>query len=106
MGDGYQVDLSYLQDTLKKLQGVVDGMDTTCGVANYQTNLNRSQFGGDAFVEAGTLYSAHDNMKTQLNGMISTLQQMIQEFKDKTGHTHDQYAGTDNAVKYTFSKGA
>ncbi|MEY9878114.1 hypothetical protein ABH931_007639 [Streptacidiphilus sp. MAP12-33] len=103
---GYEVDLSYLQDTLKKLQGVADGMDTPCGVANYQTNLSSSQFGGEGFLEAQNLYQAHDNMKSQLSTMITALQQMIQEFTDKTGRAHDQYAGTDSSVSGTFSRGA
>lgn len=100
---GYEVDLSYLQDTLKKLQGVADGMDKHSDTVNYQTNLNQSQFGGPGFIEAQNLYQAHDAMKTSIAAMIVTLKQMIQEFTDKTGHAHDQYAGTDNSISGTFS---
>jgi hypothetical protein len=102
---GYEVDLSYLQDTLKKLQGVADGMDHHSDTVNYQTNLTQAQFGGPGFIEADNLYQAHDNMKTQLAAMIKTLQQMIQEFTDKTGHAHDQYAANDSSISGTFSKG-
>jgi hypothetical protein len=101
---GYEVDLSYLKDTLKKLQGVADGMDQHTSKVNYQTNLTRAQFGGEAFIEAGNLYQAHDNMKTQLGAMIHTLQQMIQEFTDKTGSAHDQYAASDSSANDAFSR--
>jgi uncharacterized protein YukE len=103
---GYEVDLSYLQDTLKKLQGVADGMDHHTSKVNYQTNLTRAQFGGAGFAEADNLYQAHDAMKTQLSAMITTLQQMIQEFTDKTGHAHAQYASTDTSIGDQFQRGA
>jgi hypothetical protein len=99
---GYEVDLSYLQDTLKKLQGVSDGMDVVCGVSNYQTNIARSEFGGDKFIEAGNLFAAHDHMKTELTKMIATLKSMIQDFTDKTGSAHAQYAAQESQTGQTF----
>jgi hypothetical protein len=103
---GYDVDLSYLQDTVKKLQGVADGMDDANQKAQYQTNLTRTQIGSDLFVEAGNLHLAHDNMKTQLAHMITTLQTMIQEFTDKTGAAHDAYAAQDTQTSQDFSRRA
>ncbi|WP_052434802.1 type VII secretion target [Streptacidiphilus melanogenes] len=103
---GYEVDLSYLQDTVKKLQGVADGMDDANQKAQYQTNLTRTQVGGTMFVEAGNLHTAHDNMKSQLANMIKTLQTMIQEFTDKTGSAHDQYSAQDTQTGQNFSRGA
>ena len=102
---GYDVDLDYLRDTVKKLQGVADGMDDTNQKAQYQTNLTRPQVGGDLFMEAGNLHTAHDNMKTQLAKMIKTLQTMIQEFTDKTGHAHDSYSAQDTQTSKDFSRG-
>jgi hypothetical protein len=103
---GYEVDLSYLQDTLKKLQAVTDGMDDANSKAKYHTNLNRSQVGGELFIEAGNLHAAHEYMKTQLAAMITTLQSMIQEFTDKTGSAHDQYAAQDVQTGQSFSRKA
>ncbi|WP_052442910.1 type VII secretion target [Streptacidiphilus neutrinimicus] len=103
---GYEVDLSYLQDTVKKLQGVADGMDDANQKAQYQTNLIHTQIGSETFIEASNLHTAHDNMKTQLANMIKTLQTMIQEFTDKTGSAHDQYAAQDTQTSQNFSRGA
>jgi hypothetical protein len=80
-------------------------MDHHTSKVNYQTNLTKSQFGGAGFLEADNLYQAHDTMKNQLAAMIKTLQQMIQDFTDKTGHAHDQYAGTDQTIGGTFQRG-
>ncbi|WP_037605201.1 hypothetical protein [Streptacidiphilus rugosus] len=104
-GDGYQVDLSYLNATVLKLQGVAQQMDHPIGVATYQTNLSRSQIGGETFIEAGNLFAAHEHMKAELASMIATLQSMIQEFKDKTGHAHDQYANQETTTGTTMKRG-
>ncbi|WP_042425218.1 hypothetical protein [Streptacidiphilus anmyonensis] len=103
---GYEVDLSYLQDTYKKLQGIAYGMDHHTSAVNYKTNLSPSQFGGEGFLEADNLYQAHETMKNQLSAMMTTLQTMIQEFTDKTGSAHDQYANTDTSVGDQFQRKA
>jgi Holliday junction resolvasome RuvABC endonuclease subunit len=105
-GTGYEVDLDYLRDTIAKLQGVVTGMDAPCTKVNYNTNLTRQQFGSDAFAESGTLHAAHDSMKTQLAEMIQTLQNMIQEFTDKTTAVHGAYAEQEAATTRHFNASA
>jgi hypothetical protein len=105
MSTGYEVDLSYLQATVTKLQGVVDGMDGVGCTVTYQTNLTQKQIGGDGFQEAAALYSAHEHMKTQINGMITTLKSMIQEFQTKTGNAHKAYAAQESQTSTNFNGG-
>jgi len=102
-GSGYEVDLDYLKSTITKLQTVVDGMDGACTKVNYNTSLTRKQFGSDAFVESGTLYTAHDAMKTQILDMIKTLQTMVQEFTDKTSAVHTSYSDQETTTSGHFS---
>lgn len=103
-GTGYEVDLNYLRDTISKLQGVVAGMDGACTSANYNTNLTRQQFGSDAFAESGNLYAAHDTMKTRLTSMIQTLQDMVQNFTDKTTTVHAAYAEQETTTAGQFTR--
>ncbi|MEZ0095690.1 hypothetical protein [Streptacidiphilus sp. EB129] len=101
-GTGYSVDLDYLQNTITRLQGVVDGMDDTTNKANYETNLTPQQFGGSAFQEAVALHQAHDDMKTSITNMIITLKAMVQEFTDKTNHVHTTYRNNEAASAGSF----
>ncbi|MBF9070403.1 hypothetical protein [Streptacidiphilus fuscans] len=104
-GNGYEVDLSYLQQAVTQLQSVADGMDGTKEKANYQTNLTPGQFGGEGFLEAQTLYGAHDAMKTDITNMIGTLQSMIQEFQGKTSSAHKAYSDQETNTAGGFNKG-
>ena len=103
MGTGYSVDLSYLQDTVKKLQGVADGMDECNLKATYHTDLGRDQFGGEKFLEAQGLSDAHKHMKDSITAMIGTLQSMIQEFQSKTSAAHAAYSGHEDATVTGFN---
>ena len=90
-GTGYEVDLDYLNATISKLHGVVTGMDEPVKQSAFGTDLKPEQLGSKAFLEAGTLHAAHDEMKTQINAMISTLQSMVLEFTNKTTAVHAAY---------------
>ena len=102
-GTGYEVDLDYLRDTITKLRTVLSGMDGACTKVNYNTNLTRKQFGSEAFAESGTLHAAHDTMKTQILGMITTLQSMVQEFTNKTAAVHTAYSDQETTTSGHFS---
>jgi hypothetical protein len=89
-GQGYSVDLDYLQDTIKKLQGVCDSMGGPEQCAVHDTNLQSNDFGHN-FEEALGLHQAHDQMRGEIQGMITHLKEMIQDFHGRTTQVHGTY---------------
>ncbi|WP_051940559.1 hypothetical protein [Phaeacidiphilus oryzae] len=96
-GQGYSVDLDYLQDTIKKLQGVCDSMGGPEQCAVHDTNLESTDFGHN-FVEATQLHQAHETMRSEIQGMITSLKSMIQDFHGRTTQVHNGYQQHETAT--------
>ncbi|MEY9845245.1 hypothetical protein ABH940_002315 [Streptacidiphilus sp. BW17] len=105
-GNGYEVDLSYLQQAVTQLNGLVSSMDAPTSKAKYSTNLTKNQIGGDGFLEADALYKAHETMKSEITSMISVLQSMVQELQTKTGSAHAAYANQETSTANGFNRRA
>lgn len=91
MSDGYKVDLSALDEVIKKLNQVVDGMGGPKTNAKYETNIPSGWFGNHEFQEAEGLRAEHDNVKGKIEGYIDSLQSLIVQFSSNTAQVRRNY---------------
>jgi hypothetical protein len=91
MGNGYKVDLSALDEVIKKLNNVVDGMGSPKTCAKYETNIPTGWFGTADFQEAHGLQKEHDNVKGNIEGYIDKLQGLIVKFSSDTAQVRKNY---------------
>jgi hypothetical protein len=92
MSNGYKVDLSALDEVIKKLNRVVDDLDggpKTC--ARYETNIPSGWFGNSDFLEAHGLKETHDAVKGNIEGYINSLQALIVKFSSDTAQVRKNY---------------
>ncbi|MFF2927914.1 hypothetical protein ACFVTP_36915 [Streptomyces celluloflavus] len=95
MGEQYRVDLSALEDTIRKLNGVLKDLGNANADTRYKTSLSRSALGADApgasFLEARKLTEAHTQMKTHIEEIVQHLHDVMNEFGNKTQKVHGNY---------------
>ncbi|MDT0378824.1 hypothetical protein RM572_08555 [Streptomyces sp. DSM 42041] len=103
MGNGYKVDLSALDEVIKKLNQVVDGMGSPKTCARYETNIPTGWFGNADFKEAEGLRTTHDGVKSDIEGYIDSLQGLIVKFSSDAAQVRrnydDQEQRTSDGVK-------
>ncbi|WP_018532888.1 MULTISPECIES: hypothetical protein [unclassified Streptomyces] len=111
-GDGYKVDLSALDNAIKKLNGIIADLGKTGQDTKHKTVLPSGALGFsptcDApFKEAEDLSKAHDDMKTYLESVVHHLEEVMDDFGAKTKRAHGAYqdaeADTASAVHGTSS---
>ncbi|MFC9736618.1 hypothetical protein [Streptomyces noursei] len=98
MADGYSVDLSALEQVIKRLNALVDTMDGVSGTAEYETELPEGYL-GRAFAEEVALRNAHGHMKRAIGDMVIELKGMIAEAGQKTSTAHTSYDIREQEVK-------
>lgn len=103
MADQYKVDLSELEDTISKLNGVLRDMGSASSNARNKTHLPEGAL-GTGFSEASALYGAHDEMKRHIHEIVERLNQMIDEFGQKTKKTHGHYQNSEYEVAASYPK--
>ncbi|MER5947727.1 hypothetical protein ABT127_16865 [Streptomyces sp. NPDC001904] len=89
-GDGYKVDLSALDQVIKKLNGVIGDLGKTSADTKHNTYLPKGAL-GTGFDEAQKLSSAHDEMKTYLEAVVDHLESVMDDFGTKTKKAHGAY---------------
>ncbi|WP_327671992.1 MULTISPECIES: hypothetical protein [unclassified Streptomyces] len=115
-GDGYKVDLSALDQVIRKLNGIIGDLGKANGDTKSNTYLPPSSLGasvagqcttsgstsGGRFEEAEALTSAHAEMKDYLESVVDHLESVMDDFGTKTKKAHGAYqdaeADTSNAM--------
>ncbi|WP_155057787.1 hypothetical protein [Streptomyces blattellae] len=98
MSNGMRVDLSALDEVIRKLWTLLDDMDKAGQTSRYNTEIPASAFGA-MFKEAGDLHAAHHDAKTQLEGAIGGLHSLIETFGTSTSKVKDKYTEQEYATK-------
>ncbi|WP_406269705.1 hypothetical protein OH779_28790 [Actinacidiphila glaucinigra] len=104
MSDQYKVDLSELEDTITKLNGVLSSMGSAKSCAVNQTYLPPGALGA-GFVEAKELTEAHDDMKTFLEDIIRFVHEVMDDFGKNTKKAHGHYSNAEYDTQTGMSGG-
>ncbi|MBA4864409.1 hypothetical protein H1V43_24250 [Streptomyces sp. PSKA54] len=101
MAEQYKVDLSEIEGTITKLNRVIKDMSTSRASCTNKTYLPAGAL-GTGFGEATALYSAHEQMKKVLEQIVEHLEDVLDDFGQKTKKTHDAFqdAEADNYAAF------
>jgi hypothetical protein len=102
MSSGYKVDLSALDEVIKKLNRVVDDMGGPHTCAKYETYLPPGWL-GKGFSEEDGLRGAHSEMKGKIEGYIKQLQGLINQFSSNTSQVRRNYDDQEQKTKHGVS---
>ncbi|MFD7297900.1 hypothetical protein ACFV9W_31840 [Streptomyces sp. NPDC059897] len=115
-GDGYKVDLSALDNVIKKLNAIIGDLGKANADTKHNTYLPPGALGasvagqcttsgstsGGRFEEAEQLAAAHTEMKHYLEAVVDHLEGVMDDFGTKTKRAHGAYqdaeADTANAM--------
>ncbi|MBQ1001531.1 MULTISPECIES: hypothetical protein [Streptomyces] len=97
MSNGMRVDLSQLDDVIRKLNGLLSDMDKANTKAKYETDIPSSAFGSEKFLESNELHNAHQKQKTRIENIIRDLHKLIDEFGKSTSKVRDKYSNQEQA---------
>ncbi|MDG4856949.1 hypothetical protein P8605_02030 [Streptomyces sp. T-3] len=100
MSDGMRVDLSALDEVIRKLWALLDDMDKADGKAKYETSIPSTAFGSMEFLESNELHAAHEKMKTKIETMIKGLHGLIDDFGKSASKVRDKYNEQEHANKH------
>ncbi|MGW5662008.1 hypothetical protein ACWEWG_18195 [Streptomyces sp. NPDC003758] len=103
MSNGMRVDLSALDEVIRKLNGLLSDMDNAHNKAKYQTDIPSTAFGSMKFLESNDLHDAHQKQKTRIETMIKDLHQLIDDFSTSTSKVRDKYNNQEHANKQGVS---
>ncbi|BFV59063.1 hypothetical protein KCMC57_up41670 [Kitasatospora sp. CMC57] len=98
MSDGYQVNTDELEAVVKRLRALQQNIGQTADKTKYNTVVEPGHFGG-SFSEASALYSAHSGMQSFLTQTITDLNNLINDFGDKTKMVTDNYRSIEEDQK-------
>lgn len=98
MSSGYKVDLSALDEVIKKLNRVMDDMGGPHTTSQYETYLPPGWLGKDFDEEKG-LRQAHEDTKSAIGAYIKSLQELINEFSSNTAQVRRNYDDQEQKAK-------
>jgi hypothetical protein len=106
MSDGMRVDLSALDEVIRRLWRLLDDMDKAGETSKYETEIPMNAFGqvsGEScvFVEAEDLHGAHRDMKIKIEGIIENLHKLVDDFGTKTSKVRDRYNDKEHEIKHS-----
>jgi hypothetical protein len=93
-----RVDLSELEETVRKLGRVKTAMDGSVTKSKYGTNLPDGALGVD-FTEERDLTKAHSEMKKHIEEIVDYLNGVIDDFGTKTKKAHGKYQDAEHDAK-------
>lgn len=102
MSNGYRVNTDELEATVRQLRALQQDTSQTGTRGKYSTVVGQNELGGD-FTECSSLRSTHDQMQTFLAQAISDLDNLINEFGDKTTTVTNAYKGNEDQGKATMN---
>ncbi len=101
MSNGMRVDLSALDEVIRRLWTLLDDMDKAGETSRYNTEIPMDAFGSSClFKEAGDLQAAHGTMKADLEAAIKSLHGLMDKFGTSTSKVKDKYAEQEYANKH------
>ncbi|MEU6529964.1 hypothetical protein ABZ869_12325 [Streptomyces sp. NPDC046928] len=100
MSNGMRVDLSALDEVIRKLWRLLDDMDKAGTTSKYSTEIPMDAFGQSCFfTEARDLHGAQGEMKAKIEQMIKKLHELIDDFSTKTSKVRDKYNDEEHEIK-------
>ena len=102
MSSGYKVDLSALDEVIKKLNRVVDDMGGPHTTAKYETYLPPGWL-GKGFNEENDFRGAHSGVKSDVEGYIKQLQNLINQFSSNASQVRRNYDDQEQKTKHGVS---
>lgn len=106
----YRVDLSALDNVIKRLNGVLRDLGSANSDAKYKTNLSANALGtsapGAKFAEAEQLLQAHSQVKLVIEAIVANLNDTVNDFSTKTKKAHGAYQDQEADVTADMSGGA
>ncbi|MFF0095616.1 hypothetical protein ACFYSF_37665 [Streptomyces canus] len=103
MAEQYKVDLSEIEGTITKLNGVIRDMTTSKSSCMGNTYLPQGAL-GTGFDEAKALYDAHEAMKERLYEIVAHLEDVLDDFGKKTKRTHDAFSDAEAENYAAFNR--
>ena len=100
-GNGYHVDVTALQSTVRQLRAVADGLYTAKASACYDTAIPQGTL-GSGFAGAAALADKHDEMRDWLGSMIAELQGFIEQYSGETRSAAEAYAEQEHRTQQDF----
>ena len=105
MSNGYKVDLSALDEVIKKLNQVHDDIGGgPKSKAKYETHIPAHWLGKD-FAEAIDLHKAHDATKQNIEAFIDSLQYLIAHYSSNTEQVRRNYDDQEQRSSHGTSTG-
>ncbi|GHH16623.1 hypothetical protein [Streptomyces lanatus] len=104
MSDGMRVDLSALDEVIRRLWTLLDDMDEAGKTSRYRTDIPMKAFG--PFQEASELFVAYKQTKDDLEGTIAALHGLITRFGTSTSKVKDKYTEQEYANKQQMGGGS
>jgi hypothetical protein len=102
MSNGYKVDLSALDEAIKKLNVLVDDMSGPKSKAKYETNIPTHWLGKD-FSEAVDLSIAHDTTKMRIEKYLDRLQELVIKHSSNTSQVRRNYDDQEQRTQQEMS---
>lgn len=106
MSNGMRVDLSALDDVIRKLNGLLSNMDSANEKAKYETDIPSTAFGSMKFLESNGLHSAHADEKARIEKIIKGLHELIDDFGKSASKVKDKYTEQEHAEEGRYKDGA
>lgn len=97
MSNGMRVDLSELDNVIRKLNGLLSDMDKANTKAKYETDIPSTAFGSMEFKESNVLHKATQDQKTKIENLIRDLHGVIDKFSTSTSKVRDKYSNQEQA---------
>jgi hypothetical protein len=100
MSNDVRVDLSALDEVIRRLWRLLDDMDKAGTTSKYDTEIPMDAFGQTCyFTESGDLHAAQGEMKTKIEKIIKQLHELIDDFSTKTSQVRDKYNDKEHEIK-------
>jgi hypothetical protein len=99
-----RVDLSELEETVRKLRRITTAMGESVTKSKYNTYLPKGALGA-GFAEENDITAAHDKMKRHMEDVIDYLNEVIDDFGTKTKNAHGKYQNAEHDAKYGMDGG-
>ncbi|OEU87588.1 hypothetical protein DB35_27285 [Streptomyces abyssalis] len=99
-----RVDLSELEETVRKLGRVKSAMDDSTSKSRYNTELPSGALGKN-FIEESELTAAHGEMKSHIEQIMKFMNEVIEEFGTNTKKAHGKYQDAEYDAKHGMDGG-